>query len=635
MLSTAAICCLMLAGSVSAVTVEKLISREVPDMRVTGDSLTLGRDGRVYMARGSYIMRFDADGSNKTGGKAGRANDAAAVNKDGVIAVASAHMSMSVRMLTPQFEEFASIREFLGNDQLGWNSPCDMQTGPSGEFYAPDQHRERIVRISANGKVLGKHSIECLNEDFTGKKVRFRVVESLKRFYVATQDGQIHAVTFDGQKEWSIQSRIGGDPYGGGYDGDFNADDEGNIYILRNNSDTIEILGPDGKSTGKTIKLAMADLNCDDVRFQLNDQKVYVKRDHKTEMFQIYDRKTGKFERAIHGDVEYARLDYASEVWTAGKPVDFKLTLESPKRTITALWSVRMARYNDYEWFSVPVVNGKVTPPADAGGLYVFQTGYNEFAMEGIVEIRQPGSRGTLNILTPQNRVYYGRGENIPLTVIVRGGQAADVAKVALSLKDRKTGQEVLKIEHAGIKWAGQTGTASIPAATSLKLRAGSYMLTASVGGLTTVPQPLVMGNGLRNKPAFHVVQGGDGATPLAEPSLLGGPADIVVQTERNLRLGANLILDRIGGDIDITQPPLGSKQLAERLKKDPIGVAPEKAMVENTNLHAIAARGAVGIEQQGILFHMDTNIPMLPEGDNTPGGKLARYPSDLRVMSR
>ena len=600
---------ILVCGSARAVTVEKLISREQPDLEVTGNSLTVGRDGYVYLARGSYVLRLNPDGTGKIGGKAGWANCASAVNSNGVIAIASAHMAQCVKLLTPKFEEFASIGGFYSNDQTLWLSPCDVQTGPSGIFYAMDQFRNRIVRIAANGKMLGTNSFMSIGQVLPQQKVRLRVVEPLERFYLAMNDGDIHAVGFDGQKIWTIKAGLGGDEWAG-YAGDFDADDEGNLYILRENQDTIETLDKDGKPTGK-LQLDMGDRKGEEPRLRVTKDAVYFKREHKTEMFQVYDRATGKLRHVVHGDVEYARLEYPSNVWTAGEAMPFAVTLESPKRKITPAWPVRIARYNDSEWISLPVVDGKITPPADAAGLYVMLTGYGEYQMEGIVEIRKPGSKGTVNILTPLNRVYYGRGEEIPVKVIVRGEQP-DKLKLELRTSAASVWSTNFSLSASSF---------TIPANT---FPTGKYLLTADVPGLIVVPQNLVIGPGFHERSPFKVIHGGDNVRAPGEGSVFDAPTTIAVQVEKARKSGINMFMDRLG-NFDLVKPPPGSAELAERLKKDPLGVAPEKAQIENFNRQVIAARGSFGIEEHGILFYMDTTLPFLKEGVPNPGGMLAR----------
>jgi len=614
-------CVLLFNPGAFAVTVEQLISREQREMDVTGKHLVAGRDGYVYVMNIGYVLRFKRDGSGKAGFRPSYAAWNIAANADGTIAVACGHMDKCVRFCNPQLQELLAARgEFETSDKLGWMAPCDVQTGPSGDFYASDQHRGRIVRLDPRGKKVAAYSLDAAGENYVWYLIRMRVVEPLERFYVAGPAGNIHAIAFDGKKLWTLKAGLHGQgQVWKDYAGDFDADDQGNLYVLRSMTDTIEVYDKDGKPSGK-IALEMGDRKGSKLSLQVSGGDVFVKREHKTEFFQIYDRKTGKLRRVVNAGVETVRMEYASDVWTAGQPMPFAVTIEAPGRKTTPGWPVRLAMYNDPQWQTLPIIDGKVTPPADASGLYQIRVGYGEYRLDAAVEIRTPGSRGTVSILTPLNRVYYGRGEEIPVTVIVRGGDAAASGPIPITVRDRLNAAEVLRIAGEDITWNGAVGTFTIPPAAGAKLRPGRYVVTADAEGMTVAPQPLVIGPGLRERPVFNVIQGGDGYHPLIEGGLFDAPSEVAAQAVRAQKLGINMFMDRFG-DMDMTTLPRGADEIAARLKNDPMAVAPEKARVENTNLHAIAARGAFGIEEHGILLHMDTSLPCLRDGEENPGG--------------
>ncbi len=256
-----------------------------------------------------------------------------------------------------------------------------------------------------------------------------------------------------------------------------------------------------------------------------------------------------------------------------------------------------------------------MTPPADAGGLYVVRVGYGEYKLEEIVEIRQPASKGTVNVLTPLNRVYFGRGEEIPVRVIVRGP-----APKELSLELQMDGELV---QRNAIKLAGGTATTRLPASFTSQLRPGNYLLTATASGYTIAPQPLLLGPGLPQRPVFSVVQGGDGGGVTTVGTAYEGAEVLVAHMKNMRRLGTNMIMSR-AGYLKLNEPT-GLEAIEKRLANDPLGVAPEKAQVENLPRQTIAAHGAFGIEQQMILLHMDTMVPFLPEGAAYTGGMMPR----------
>ena len=606
-------------------TLEKVISREDKRMDVTGKHLAVGRDGHVFVINNQYVIRYNKDGSGKQGFRPSYAVWNVATDAKGEIAVACGHMDSSVHYLSPQLEErfVAGRGEFLDNDKVGWFAPCDIWSGPSGDVYAPDTHRARVIRLGPDGKKVAEYSFKDCGENYNYMAVRLRVAEPLQRFYISGQTGNIYAIGFDNKLLWTLKAELGGQGQSWkDWAGDFDVDDQGNLYILRNMSDTIEVYDKDGKPSGK-IKLDMGDLKGERLTVRLTADDVFIKRAHPTEMFQVYDRKSGKLRRVVQADVETVHLDYGSNIWTVGQAQPLTTTVSTPTKTRTMSWPVQIARYNDSAWQTLPVVDGKVTPPAGAGGLYHIRVGYAEYALEMVVEIRQPNSKGTLSILTPLNRVYYGRGEEIPVTAILRGGQATDAAKVSLVLHDEATNTDVMQLGSADLTWKATTASAKITAARTSQLRPGRYLLTAKIDGLTVAPQVLVIGHGLRERPVFNIIQSSDSTPPATFfCGLFDGPSEVARLAARWQRIGMNMFMDRVG-TIDFINSPAGTEPIVARLKANPVGVAPEKAEIENINRQAVAARGANGMEEQAVLLAMDTSIPCLNEGEDNPGGWL------------
>ena len=620
---------LVLSVSCAAgVTLEQMVSRENASFQGTGQRLTVGQDGKVYIISGTaYLMRMNADGSDKMGFKIPLMARCTAVNSKGLIAVGCGHMSPAVNVLDTQVRAIGKVREFINDDKLGWGDPADLTVGASGDFYVIDQHRNRILRIKAPQEVATVFLMKDSGVDMNNMAPRIRVVESLSRFYIATLDNQIHAVGFDGKKIWSIHAEIGGHPP---FDGEMDSDEQGNVYTLERKKEAIQVYGPDGKPK-EVITLKMGDRKGLYTTLAVTKDEVFVKRQHVVELFQVYDRKSGELKRVVNADSEGVRFEFPIAVWTAGQPLPVTITHRLGTQDKQPSWPVQIAMYNDPQWQDLPVVDGKITPPADAAGLYMVRVGYGTCKVQTVVQIRKPGSRGTVSVMTPANRVYFGRGEEIPVSVYVRGGDAKTPSQVTLQLQSRPAGRtDVLRIAPAQIKWNGTTGTASIALATTAKLAPGRYMLTAVVDGMTVAPQPLVIGPGLTERPVFSIVQGGDGAAPLVPGGMFDAPTEVALQMTRAQRIGMNMIMDRVGGDVDITLPPAGADVIAAELKKDPIGVAPQKAMLENVNLHAVAARGAFGVEEQGILIHMDSVIPVVTK----EGVELAFWGRFLRNAS-
>lgn len=323
--------CPLAVGS-HAVVLERVISRENPLLGGTGSRLAVGRDGRVYVASDDYVVRMNPDGTGKTGGKVTYAMWNLAANADGIFATANAHFSRSVNLWAPDFQHLGKVGDFLSNDATEWWGPCDVQAGAGGDFYAADQNRERIVRIGAPGKIVTTYPLAGTGETFVRRLLRFRVCESLQRFSIATDKGEIHALGFDGQKAWTIQAGIGGNPWDG-YGGDFDVDEAGNFYVLKNNAETIQIYGPDGKPGGE-IHLQMGDRKGTRLALRLWGNDVFVKRANKIELFQVYARNSGALKRVVNADVEQFRVEYPSDVWTAGASLPLSISLESSGKKI-------------------------------------------------------------------------------------------------------------------------------------------------------------------------------------------------------------------------------------------------------------------------------------------------------------
>ncbi len=571
------------------IVLEKTISREHAMFDGAGKRMSVGRDGRVYIVNGDgYWMRLNRDGSNKMGLKTQIAGHYAAANERGQIAVGFG--GSGVNTYDANLRLTGTIREFGGESQYNWYEPSDVEVGPSGEFYAVHQTKSRIVRLAAPYKVITTYSLDGTGEKFINRHVLFRVVESLERFYIATNEGKLHALGFDGKLIWTIPFATFAE--GGPDAGVWDADDEGNIYHLLNNTDTIQVLDSNGKPKG-TIPLKMGQSIGHYRELRLDGDEVFIKRSSRVELFQVYDRKTGALKHAVPADFERLKTEFGSAVWTAGQPVTVSTTIETKGQTTRPAWPAEFARYNDPGWTALPVVDGKVTAPADASGLYRVRVGYGEYRQEAVVEVRVPDSKGTVNILTPLNRIYYGHGEEIPVKVIVRGDKP-DKLKFELRAGDSAVWSTNLSLSDASF---------TLPAAA---FRPGKYLLTADAPGFTVAPQPLIIGPGFDGRPAFSIVQYIDGAGEHTGGTYRDAPESVANHIAHMRRMGQNLFVGQVGS--------LGGKTEVEpvvkQLQKDPRGVAPEKAEIETATKQTLAAYGAFGMEQLSVLLGMDTMIP-------------------------
>ena len=592
----------------------RYVSREDPLLNVQAARMAVGRDGRVYLWSDKYVLRVNRDGTRKLGGEVTYALTAATANADGVIATGNAHFNHSVNLWSPKFERLGGVSDFLNNDQVEYFAPSDVQAGAGGDFYGLDENRNRIVRVAAPDRLATAYSLAGLGEDLTRKLVRFRVWEGGKRFYLLCPSGTLRVVDFDCKPLWTLKPNVGGDPWSG-WRGGFDVDDAGRLLVLEDASDVVKIFGPDGAPAGE-LTLHMGDRKGRVSDLQVFGDEVLVRRPDPIELFQVYDRKTGELRRVIRADVEKVTVTLPSDVWTAGERIPVTVGVEADGRTVRPDWRVWQRPLGGVEFRELPLQDGAVTVPADAGGFYQLRVtparggAADEYTVETVVEVRRPGAKGSASVFTPLNRVYYGQGERIPVSVVIRtAGGDAPPDRVTVRLLD---GDQVLAegVVHPEV---GKPALLALPPSLTAALRPGDYLLTAEAPGLTPAPQTLVIGAGLRERPTFHIVQHGDYHDAFPKSGALDTPEATAAHLARSRKLGVNLFVDRLGspigplGAIGQTLTPDG---LAERAKADPRSPAPEKATFEGPVRRTVGAYGSFGIEEQAILLNMDAGLP-------------------------
>src|SRR5262249_33745297 len=150
------------------------------------------------------------------------------------------------------------------------------------------------------------------------------------------------------------------------------------------------------------------------------------------------------------------------------------------------------------------------------------------------------------------------------------------------------------------------TGTVHfrLPPSLTAGLRSGSYTLTVSAPELTGVPQPLVIGPGVRPA-SLHTIQYGDYAPQYPTADLWDAPDRVAARVDRTAKLGFNLIVDRLGTQLNAlawdnrTRAEL--EPLVKRLRSDAHAVAPEKAMTAPPLLQTVSGYSAQGVQEMAI----------------------------------
>lgn len=644
----------VVAGSsapLSGAALEQLISRENPAFQAASARLAVGRDGMVYLCgRGnnSFVLRMNRDGQEKVGQLLGNQVVRHAVaNRDGVMALAVAHFSHKIGVLDGKFEPIGSVADFLVGDNIGWDAPAHVEAGASGDFYGVDQYRNRILRIDATGRLLRAYPIPRVPDTSSGVLQEFRVCEKTEAFYLLARGGPIRCVGFDGKTRWTFNAGVAS--VEAGNQGGFDVDDAGTLYFIQRNKDAVQRVSAEGKPLAESRlhmesrRPAQGEYGFTDLRVHGKD--VFLKRKHETELFQRYDLATGKLGQVVWTDHERLKVTLPDGPWTAGTAVPIAVALTAPGRPPAPRWRVwaRPSACLDYREF--PQTDGQLRVPAECAGIYQLkvtpelnpwqQGNVAEYQARTWIEIRQPNTKGTVSVWTPENRVYYGRGEEIPFHVSVRSADAGKPVALQLRLLE---GARTLAEGQATLKVGEKAGPFVLPRALTAGLRPGNYAIAATAAGLTSVPQLLVLGPGSQRAP-FHTVQYGDyGALyPLAD--IWDAPDRAAAHVRRTSKLGLNFMVDRLGEPGQRARFTWDARAQAElapllkRLEADPLATAPEKALSAPTLFQVQAGYSALGIEQMAILMMNDAGLPLGARGfDNR---KPAQLVDDLTRVTK
>ncbi len=624
-----AVCSIGLVGHVSAaeIKLEQIISRENPAFQCENAGMTVGRDGRVYLASGgtpSFVMRLDRDGRGKAGISVGYALTGVAANAEGVLATSHAHFSHKVAIYDKTFKEVVSAEDFLVNDQVGWDAPGHLEAG-ARDFYGLDQHRNRIVRLDAVGKVLQSYAIPHDPAGSPGLVQDFRVCEKRQAFYLLARTGPLRCVGFDGRLRWAINGGVAWSDVGTG--GGFDVDEQGTLYTLAPRGEAVlRFAAADGRPL-RSMPLHLNDIKSElsehpfcDMRL-LGDEMI-VRRRHASELYRRYDRTSGTRKQIIHAEYERLTLACPTDIWTAGTSLPFRIRLASNSTTSAPRWRVwgRTAGARDYREMALD--GEAIRVPADCAGLYqVFVTtdvrpGHpgttGDYRLRRWVEIRQPDTAGSATVLTSGNRTDYGRGEDVPFSVVARARQAGRpvVATVRL-VQGRRTLAEA-KVE---VRTNDSPATFVLPGRTTAALTPGDYAMTVEALGLSGVPALLTFGAGPEKTP-FHTVQYGDYNPTYPKADAWTAPDVTSAHAERTARLGFNLLVDRLGDPtqadaLNIERWRSALDPIRKRLDADPLAVAPQKAWLPSPFQQTLSAYGARGIEQMAILMRNDAGLPL------------------------
>jgi outer membrane protein assembly factor BamB len=662
---------------VGDITLQQVISREHPSFNVEQARLAVGRDGLVYLNSGTYLLRVRPDGSGRADtNELHYASGGVAANGEGLLGQAQGHFAHTAAILDRDFHRVAAYTEL---DNENFDAPQHVQAGAGGDLYFADGRAWRIVRLTPAGRVAAVYSLPKFPGNPGWITDNFRVAEAARLLAITGYAQPIRLVGFDGTTRATLP-----------VNGVFDLDDQGNTYVLPHRGSNVLVkFAPDGKKLGE-VKLALGD------RLPQRDEETFtglclapggellLKRNVPTELFERYDLATGADKGAVPSDHQRLAVALAGEIWTAGEAVGVKIDFDPGHSRESPHWHVYARPLGAPGWREMALAGGRLQVPADLAGLYQLkvtaelapwqQGSPPEYYVGTVVEVRRPGSKGTASIATPEGRVWYGRGEAIPLDVVVRAAEADRPREVVVQLQettDDWAPGRVLWHERVQLgpgRAAGQaspgktgsgsatppvaggaqppsvavpvpvvTGSAELPGAVTAALVPGPYRLAAVAPELTCVAQPLLLGPGMRHQAFRRLLHGDMGLmTPCEFPA--AEAADRVAATlDQFTRLGIDFLVERLGtplqrGLFDAERFNAGNAALEKRLAADPLAVAAEKARQATPLLQSFAGYSAAGIRHMPILLMNDAGLPL---GSGFDGRKPQEMLGDIERVTK
>ena len=634
------------ATAAEPVRLEQIISREDPRFNCTAASLTIGRDGMVYLTSAGqdngYILRVSRDGADKLGGASVPAIHNATADKNGLIASSNGHFSHQVALYDREFAKITAVTDFLVNDQVGWDAPGSVEAGAGGDFYALDHHRDRIVQINADGKTVKAYPFPHIEK---AQAQSFRVCEKAQAFYISYMGADMRCLGFDGKTRWSRGIGAGSNTWEGD-SGGFDVDEDGVLYAIGSHENTIRKYALDGNPAGQIkLDIPIGRRSAEPIHgLHLWGGEVLIRFRHPSELFQVYDLSTGRFKHAASISHERLTVTLGSGAWVAGSQVDFRIDFDAGGQPIKPAWRVWARPFGVLDYRELKVADGKLNVPADFAGLYQvkvtpevtpWQQGgtTSEYKVGRLVEVRSPGCSGSIAAATVGNRVWFGRGEEIPFSILLHAPAAQENAEVAVAVTD---GTQVYAASKIRLVAGSKEMKLTLPGWWTARLRLGKYTINVTAAGLTPMSQPLVIGPGLQPA-SILTIQYGDYRSTYPHASPWDAPDIVTAAIERNRRLGFNLMVDRLGHPQQM-DAILGKSQRGETdaayktLDADPVAAVPAKLRLLPTAVQTITGYGATGASQMAILLGMDAPLPL--DGPGHDGRKPEQMVKDLATVT-
>ncbi|MGA2032769.1 MAG: hypothetical protein ABSG68_10960 [Thermoguttaceae bacterium] len=628
-------CCFSLAAddkpaAVAPLKLQQIISREDPIFNCERARLTIGRDGMVYLTSAGqdcgYILRVSRDGQDKLGGATIEAIHNATADAGGLIAAAHGHFSHQVAIYDKRFQKTQVVADFLVSDLDGWDAPATVEAGASGDFYGLDHHRDRILQLNADGKIVMAYALPHIDKCTVQG---FRVCEKTQVFFLVRWGRpEVQCLGFDGKVQWERSVGAGANTDDGD-SGGFDVDPDGVLYSIGAFESVIRKTGLRGEPAGE-IKLNIPPQRklAEGIRgMRLWGGEAVLRGRHPSELFQVYDLASGAFKRSVNIDHERLTVTAQSGAWIAGQPVDFRIEFDSGGRRIRPRWRVWARPFGVLDYRELKLADDKLLLPQDLAGMYQIKVTpectpwqqravASEYKVQTLVEIRAAGAQGSAAAATALGRVYFGRGEEIPLTVYLRASAPKDT-ELTLTLRDGSHALATAKTTIAATYFLVNPKEIrfTLPKSLSERLRPGKYLLDVAAHGLTCVSQPLVIGPGMRPASLLTTMYG-DYRPTYPQASAWDAPDLATASFRRAERLGFDMMVDHLGHpgemvDFSLAPPRAEVADRMKALEADPLAVAPEKLVTAPSFLQAMSGYSALGISQMAILMGNDAGLPV------------------------
>ena len=616
------------SGLAQAETLERVILREDPKFDCPAAGMSAGRDGNVYLCSvGGYVLRVSRDGTQKAGGNVMNRNGPdthAVANANGLVAVGiRGFREEHLHIYSQNFVHLAACAYFGGG-------PLHIEAGAT-DFYALHKNRNHIIRVSPFGVNVKDYAIHP-----DAKAADFRVSEATETFVVRGGDGMTRGVSFTaGEIKWTYK-----------IPGLFDVDAAGRVVFL--DGATLKWLEPDDLNPDEMVESkTKVTLPADQIAgvnaISVCGDELIIKRPDPTELFQVYDLKTGKQKRVVRAEHERVSAEFPNGVWTAGQPLPFRIQSSDA----AAQWHVWATAFGDTNWQEMKRTGDQVEVPADFAGLYLIRVAPtlnaqadSEFTLRTVVEVRAPESKGTVSVWTPLNRVWWGCGEAIPASVLLRTKQAAGPVTATLTITPHISNPPPAA---AAVLWSAELtlgantpATVTVPASLTKQLAPGRYALRTSVPGFTCVAQPIRIGPGLAARSPFRTMCFGDYSNFNSRAdawSFADVADDMLAQSQA---LGINQYVNRTAfyryptAFDDTADARQLFSSLERRLAAEPDGVAPQKVAFGFAQAHVLGAFSAFGLREWLLPVIMDSPLHLNAgwTGKNAAGVPI-RSPAD------